>query len=80
MINGANMSLQITEKPSFDTTASTKTKALMVRNQYQEASMLHDDVIRLHIWVIIHVHELNYPILKRDTGITHWKSVELSRT
>jgi hypothetical protein len=32
MINGAIMPLQITEKPSFDTTASTK--ALMVQNQY----------------------------------------------
>jgi hypothetical protein len=29
--------------------------------------------------VIIHVHELNYPILKENMGITHWK-VELSRT
>ncbi len=34
MINSVNMSLQITEKPSFDTTASTK--ALMVQNQYQK--------------------------------------------
>ncbi len=34
MINGATMPLQITEKPSFNTTASTK--ALMVRNRYQE--------------------------------------------
>jgi hypothetical protein len=32
MINGATMPLQITEKPSFDTTASTK--ALMVQSQY----------------------------------------------
>jgi hypothetical protein len=34
MINGDIMPLKITEKPSFDTTASTKT--LMVQNQYQE--------------------------------------------
>jgi hypothetical protein len=34
MINGANMPLQITEKPSFDTTASAK--ALMAQNQYQK--------------------------------------------
>ena len=34
MINGATMPLQITEKPSFNTTASTK--ALMVQNRYQE--------------------------------------------
>jgi hypothetical protein len=34
VINVATMPLQITEKPSFDTTASTK--ALMVQNQYQE--------------------------------------------
>jgi hypothetical protein len=38
-----------------------------------------DDKIRFHKLVIIHVHELNYPILKGGMGITHWK-VELSRT
>ena len=34
MINDATMPQKITEKPSFNTTASTK--ALMVQNQYQE--------------------------------------------
>ena len=38
-----------------------------------------DDKIRFHKLVIIDVHWLNYPILKRNMGITHWK-VELSRT
>ena len=38
-----------------------------------------DDKIRSHKLVIIHVHELNYPILKGDRGIPQWK-VELSRT
>jgi hypothetical protein len=34
MIDSTTMPLQITEKPVFDTTVSTK--ALMVQNQYQE--------------------------------------------
>ncbi len=38
--------------------------------------MTRSDPIKL---VIIHLHELNYPILKGDMGITQWK-VELSRT
>ncbi len=42
------------------------------------AIMPLDDKIRFHKLVIMHAHELNYPILKRDMGITHWK-VELSR-
>jgi hypothetical protein len=75
MKNGANTPLQITEKPSFDTTASTK--ALMVQNRYQDVIMSLDDKIRFHKLVIIHVHELNYLILTIDMGITHWK-VELS--
>jgi hypothetical protein len=41
--------------------------------------MTLDNKIRSHKLVIIHVHELNYPILKGDMGITQWK-VELSRT
>ena len=43
------------------------------------AIMPLDDKIRSHKLVITHLHELNYPILKGDMGITHWK-VELSRT
>ncbi len=41
------------------------------------ASMPLDDKIRSHKLVIIHLHELNYPILKEDMGITHRK-VDLS--
>ena len=43
------------------------------------AIMPLDDKIRSHKLVIIHLHELNYPILKGDMGITQWK-VELFRT
>ena len=43
------------------------------------AIMPLDDKIRSHKLVIIHLHELNCPIIKSDMGITHWK-VELSRT
>ena len=33
--------------------------------------MPRDPEIRFHTLVIIHVHELNCPILKIDMGITH---------
>jgi hypothetical protein len=77
MIDDTNMPLQITEKPSFDTTASTK--ASMVQNRYQETIMPLDDLIRFHKLVIIHVHELNYPMLKIG-WVQHIGRVQLSRT
>jgi hypothetical protein len=35
-----------------------------------------DDKIRFHKLVIMKVDELNYPILKIDMIITHWKSIK----
>jgi hypothetical protein len=43
------------------------------------AIMHLDEKIRSHKLVIIHLHELNYRILKGDMVIIQWK-VELSRT
>jgi hypothetical protein len=78
MLNGATMPLQITEKAS-----------IQHHSFYQSfdgpepiprvAITPFDDKIRSHKLVIIHLHELNYLILKGDMGITRWK-VELSRT
>ena len=72
MISGATMPLQITEKLLFDTTACQSFDG--PEPIPRVAIMPHDDKIRLHKLVIIHVHELNYLVLNKDMGITHWKS------